>query len=105
MKEKFNFEEFFKVKEVDGEKCLVAVKPMTREQARQAYPYRPYSKYAESRFGGNESFDDNFLIISEYGARCKMCQAPTKKEHLIDEICYDCNGYAEFNGMNPHKKV
>ena len=31
MKEKFNFEEFFKVKEVDGEKCLVAVKPMTRE--------------------------------------------------------------------------
>jgi len=81
----------------------VAVKPMTLEQARLAYPYRRYSKYAESRFGGDGLYDDVCLVINGLAVRCKMCQAPTRKKHLEEGICPDCDGRAEYNYMSPHR--
>lgn len=83
----------------------VAIKPMDEEQARQAYTYRPYSKYSESRWGGNTLIDDVCLVINNEAHRCKMCQAPTKKKYLEDDVCPDCDGRAECNGYNPHQKV
>jgi len=100
--------EFFEEIEVDGKrghrKIRVAIKPMTKEEARQAYVYRPHSKYAESRFGGDTYCDDVCLMLNGLAFRCKMCQAPTKKDFLHEGICPDCDGRAEYNGKNPHKQ-
>ena len=87
--------------------CSVAVKPMTIEQSRQAYPYRAdFSRYAESRFGGDDLFDDTALLLSKDARRCTLCQAPTKLKYLKDgETCPDCDGRSEYNGSNPHLPV
>ena len=57
---------FFETKKVNGRNVLVAVVPMTMEQARQAYPYRPYSRYAESKFGGNTHYDDFAVLLNGF---------------------------------------
>lgn len=65
---------------------------MTNEEARKRFPYRPYSRYAESRFGGNKFTDDACLLVNELAARCAICSAPTRKEYLKDRVCPDCDG-------------
>ena len=99
--------EFFEQREVgpNHRKIWVAIRPMTQEQARQAYPYRPHSKYAESRFGGDTFYDDFCLILGGRATRCKMCQAPTKNNGLLDGVCADCDGRSQYNGTNPHFAV
>jgi hypothetical protein len=101
--------DFFERREIQrrsirGE-AWVAVRSLTLEQARQAYPYRPVSKYAESRFGGNHLCDDTCMLLNAFAVRCTMCQAPTKTEYLWHEVCPDCDGCSELNGTNPHASV
>lgn len=96
--------EFFEKRTLgsDLKKVWVAVRPMTTELARQAYPYRRFSKYAESRFGGNHFHDDISLLLSDKAIRCKLCSAPTRKAYLTEGICPDCDGRSEYNGIDPH---
>jgi len=82
----------------------VAVRKMTKEEAREAYPYRPESKYSESRWGGNVLEDDRCLLISGLALRCSICHAPTKRDSLANDTCPDCDGRAELVGQNPHQK-
>ena len=101
-------EKFFEEREVGRTRTvrtLVAVTPMTKEQARQAYPYRPMSKYGESRFGAGDNpiADDFALMLDESAKRCKMCQAPTKQGYLLNGVCPDCDGRSTWNGTDPHK--
>jgi hypothetical protein len=50
-----------------------------------------YSKYAETRWGGNELYDDVCLLLNDLAKRCKTCKAPTKNEYLDkDGNCPDC---------------
>lgn len=109
--EKIDLTEFFKDDEVVDAKTgtikrtvKIAVKRMTQTQARQAYPYRPFSKYAESRWGGNTLYDDVCLVINGRARRCKICQAPTTNQLLENGVCPDCDGRAEYNGHNPHRQ-
>ena len=89
---------FFEIKE--GVKVIV--RPMTKEEARVTFPYRPFTKYSESRFGGNELYDDTCLLLNSLAVRCKMCQAPTKKEFLCFEVWPDCDGSCEGKaGLDP----
>lgn len=97
--------EFFEQREVEKtqrRKVWIAVRPMTKAQARKAYPYRPASKYSESRFGGNNLYDDVCLLLNGLATRCKTCQAPTKNDYLNNGMCPDCDGRSEYNGTNPH---
>lgn len=108
--EKIDLTEFFEEQKVDAgpvtakRTVKIAVKPMTKEQARQAYSYRPFSKYAETRWGGNTLVDDVCLVINGQARRCKMCQAPTKNQFLANGVCSDCDGRAEYSGYNPHRQ-
>ena len=83
----------------------VVIKPLTQEEARKMYHYRPFSKYSESRFGGNNLFDDFCLILNGDAKRCNMCIAPTVKKYLIEDTCPDCDGRSEYNGTNPRTPV
>lgn len=99
--------EFFEMKVPKGCTCefLVVIKPMTKEQARIAFPGRPYSKYAETRFGGDELADDFSLLLSGRAVRCATCQAPSIPGFLDDlMMCPECNGRLENVGCDPHKK-
>lgn len=99
-------EEFFEKKNENEKTFHITIKPMTMEQARQAYKSRPFSKYAESRFGGNELYDDFALKLNGLAGRCKMCQAVTKSKFLGKEnVCPDCNGSAESLGLGDHRTV
>ena len=55
-------------KEVDFGKgsrtVTVVVSPLTREEAREMFPYRPRNRYSESRFGGNTLVDDVALLLN-----------------------------------------
>ena len=82
----------------------VVIKPMTKEEARQIFSSRPYSKYAESRWGGNNLYDDVCMVLNELALRCKMCQAPTLKKYLTNDTCPDCDGRSEFAGIDPYRK-
>lgn len=100
--------DFFEKREDDrttSRKSKVIIRKMTKEQARQVFPYRPYSKYSESFFGGDTLYDDVCLLLNGLAIRCKMCMAPTKKEYLEEGICPDCDGRSEYNGTDPHKQV
>lgn len=96
---------FFETKNVDGKEVLVAVRAMTKEQARAAYPYRPRSKYSESHHGGDALADDTALLMNYIAWRCRMCQAPTRQKLLIQGVCPDCDGRDERFGCDPHKEV
>jgi len=87
-----------------GRLVTVIVEPMSAEGGRREFPYRPHSKYAESRFGGDSLFDDIALLLNGLAKRCNMCWAPTRKEYLIDGRCPDCDGRSEANGCDPRKK-
>lgn len=97
---------FFEKREIGDppQTVQVAVRPMTKQQAREAYPYRPFHpKFCESHWGGNNLVDDTVLLLSEKARRCEMCKAPTKNGHLINETCPDCDGRSEQNGIDPHE--
>ncbi|MAG20516.1 hypothetical protein CL618_03735 [archaeon] len=82
----------------------VVVKPLSQDEARERFPYRPYNKYSESRFGGNNMVDDFALLLNDLAERCGMCSAPTKKKYL-DSYCPDCDGRSEYNGTDPRSLV
>ena len=96
-------------KRIIGERkkeVTVIVKPLIKEEAREMFPYRPHSKDSESRFGcGNTMCDDFALLLNGFSKRCKMCQAPTRTEYLMDGNCPDCDGRSEYNGTNPRLPV
>lgn len=80
----------------------IVTKPLTKKEAREMFPYRPHSRYSESRFGdGNTISDDFALLLNGKSKRCGMCQAPTRTEYLINKACPDCDGRSEYNGKNP----
>ena len=89
----------------DNKRVTVVIKPLTKEQAREMYPYRPNDKYSESQFGGDTYHDDICLLLNKLAVRCKMCEAPTrtKSNYLRDGVCPDCNGGAEYIGHDPRK--
>ncbi|MFH1451675.1 MAG: hypothetical protein ABIF88_00700 [archaeon] len=99
-----SLEEFTEVEEVRGKKITVVKKRMTQEQAREMFPYRPFSKYSESRFGGNELYDDVCLLLNGLARRCTGCSAPTKNDYLSENYCPDCDGRSEYNGTDPREK-
>ena len=89
---------------VRGIKVIVVTRPITKKESRETFPYRPYSKHAESQFGGNKYADDGKIVESGYGAPCSMCGAATRLVHLVNEVCPDCDGRSEANGRDPHRK-
>ena len=90
-------------RKVGGREITVVALPLTQKEARAMFSYRPVSRYAESRFGGNELYDDVCLLLNELAKRCPMCQAPTKTEYL-KPYCPDCDGRSEMNGADPRQK-
>lgn len=102
--EKVNPSVFCEKREVKGKLVKVIIRPLTGEGARKAFPYRPHSKYSESRFGGNSFCDDACLLINFYAKRCRMCQATTRNEYLTKDICPDCDGRSESNGTDLHER-
>lgn len=93
-------QEFFEKRD----RVWVAIRPMTKEEARKAYLNRPESKYAETLFGGNNMTNDSALLLGGEATYCNMCQAPTVNKHLREGICPDCDGRSQKNGRNPHVK-
>jgi hypothetical protein len=84
----------------------VVIKPLTGEEAREMFPYRPSSKYSESRFGHDSPiFDDFAALLNDKAKRCITCQAPTRLEYIKDNQCPDCDGRSEYNGKNPREPV
>ena len=97
----FVLADFLENQILHGKTVGVVIKPMTQEQARQMFPYRPASKYSESVFGGNNLVDDVALLLNELAKRCEMCATTTKNRYLRNKICPDCDGRTEYNGANP----
>lgn len=95
---------FSKLYEVRGKEVLIITKPMTQEEARKIFLYRPYLPGCESRFGGNRYIYDAYLLINKQAKRCIMCSAPTRNEYLKNGICPDCDGRSERNGKDPRKR-
>ena len=87
-----------------GKQVRVIIEPMTLEEARKVFARRPFSKYAETIFGGNNLADDTCLLINGSARRCKMCQSPTRNEYLEKGVCPDCDGRSEYNGADPFVK-
>jgi len=81
----------------------VVTSQLTKEEAREMFPYRPNNKYSESRFGGNTMTDDIALLLGGNAQGCGMCVAATRKQYLIKNACPDCDGRSEYNGTNPRK--
>ena len=90
--------------ETQNREVTVVIKPLTRDEAREMFPYRPYSKDSESRFGGNDLYDDFCLLLNGLAKRCGLCQAPTRIKYL-NPNCPDCDGRSEYNGTDPRAKV
>lgn len=86
--------------EINGKKVKILTRRMEREDARKVFPYRPYSKYSESLFGGDERDDDIHLIVSMEATWCGLCNAPTRNQCLHDGICPDCERWAELEGVH-----
>lgn len=75
--------------------------PMTKEEARKIFPYRPFSKFAESRYGGNNLLSDKDLLHRGHAKLCFICTAPTKRTHLKNNVCPDCISSTEKENKNP----
>lgn len=90
------------VRNVRGVIVKVITRPLTKEESRKIFPYRPFNEHAESRFGGDDLADDEVLIKNRIAVPCKMCGAATRKGYIILETCPDCDGGSEVNGKDPH---
>jgi len=92
-------------KRIIGDKkreVTVIIEPLTKEEAREMYYSRPYDQHSESRFGqGNTMSDDFTKLLNGISKRCYMCQAPTIKDLLKENICPDCDGRSEYHGKDP----
>ena len=86
-----------------GKEVTVVTETLTKEEAREMFPYRPFNKYAESGFGGNNMVDDFALLLNEDAKRCGGCNAPTRNKYLINSYCPDCDGRSEYKGTDPRK--
>ncbi|MDO8528672.1 MAG: hypothetical protein Q7S06_02155 [Nanoarchaeota archaeon] len=75
---------------LNGIEVTTVISPLTKEEAREMFSYRPL-RYSESRFGGNTLGDDFALLLNGFAKRCSMCQAPTKLKYL-NPYCPDCDG-------------
>lgn len=95
--------DFIKFEEIKGKKVCVIISQMIKEEARTIFLYRPFSQYAESRFGGNKYANDEYLLMNNQATQCKMCSAPTRNEYLVNGKCPDCDGRSEYNGKDPRK--
>lgn len=93
------------VRNVRGVIVKVITRPITKKESRKIFPYRPFSRYAESLFGGDQLVDDEALILNGLAVPCKMCGAATRKDYLVFETCPDCDGRSEVNGKDPHMRV
>jgi hypothetical protein len=78
---------------------------MTVEEARIAYPYRPNDIYSESRYGGYAYKNDEALLAMGAAKLCCFCQAVTLIRFLRQDVCPDCDGFAEYHGRNPHLPI
>lgn len=93
--------------EFDKNRIRIVVSPLTKEEARILFPYRPFSAYSESLCGGgNTMCDDVCRLLNGMSKRCRMCQAPTmdtdKGSCLTNGICPDCNGQCQkTTGLDP----
>lgn len=88
----------------EKKEVTIVIESLTQNEARQMFPYRPFNKYSESRFGGDNLMDDIALLLNRHVKRCEMCQAPTKLKYL-NPHCPDCDGRSEYNGTGPRVKI
>jgi len=90
---------------VEGVEVNIILRPLTKEEGRRLFQYRPHSKFAESRWGGDWRLNDKKLVAQGKGTPCRMCEAVTHNEILLNGTCPDCDGRAEAGGKNPYLKV
>lgn len=89
-----------------GKTIKVVIRQMkNKTEARGVYPYRPVSPHIESRWGGDAYCDDDCMLENDHAKRYKMCMAVTQLKHLVNNICPDCDGRSELDGIDPYKKV
>ena len=91
-------------KKIHGERkkeVTIVTSSLTKEEAREMFPYRPHNKYSESRFGGDNLIDDFALLLNGGAIKCIMCKAPTMKGYIMNKKCPDCDGRSEYNGTDP----
>ena len=93
---------YFSMKVVRGLLVKAITTPLTIEKSRRILKDRPFSKFAESRFGGNRYTNDGALVSLKKGRPCKMCKAVTRNEFLLYDTCPDCDGRSEAGERNPH---
>ncbi len=88
---------------VDGitKEVKVVTLPMTMEEARKEFPSRPFSRYAESQWGGNHIYSDTDMLQTGAAESCAVCHAPTRLSCITLGVCFDCSGEAEFLGYDP----
>ncbi len=97
----------YKLKElVPGQKLRVIIDPMTLEESRQQFPYRPFAKNSESIYLTNEkNLPEWLLILNGKAIRCGTCYAATDIKYLKETskslLCPDCDGRSELYGLDP----
>jgi hypothetical protein len=100
-----SMEKYFEMGMVRGLDVKIINRELTVEESRRIYKRRPFSKFAESRFGGNRDTNDSALVSLGKGRPCKMCQAVTRNEFLRNETCPDCDGRSEAGRRDPHLEL
>ncbi len=90
-----------------GKTIKVVIHQMrSKTEARSIFYYRPLSPHIESRCGGDEDHcDDDCMLENGYAKRCKMCMAVTQLKYLVSDVCPDCDGRAELDGVDPYEKA
>ena len=86
---------------VDSAGNVIALRKLSLEESRDAYRYRPFSKYAESHYGGSFCANDQELLASKRGFRCEKCLAVTLIKFLNLGVCPDCDGRSKVR-PKPH---
>lgn len=90
---------------VQGLEVKIIIRPLTKEESRRIYKRRPFSNFAESRFGGNRYTNDSALVSLGKGRPCRMCQAVTRNEFFLYGTCPDCDGRSEAGRRDPHLEL
>ncbi len=97
----------FKLQEVSsGGKVKVIIDPMTLDESRGQFPYRPFKENSESVWLINEqNLPEWLLILNGKAIRCGKCYAATEIRYLKYSsktlVCPDCDGRAEASGLDP----
>lgn len=90
---------------MEGLEVKVIIRPLTKEESQKIFHHRPFSNFAESRFGGDRHATDAELVALGKGRPCRMCQAVTHNEILLYGTCPDCDGRSETSGKDPHRPI